>query len=212
MGKKKLLKDISGLLESLTDEELKSQFGKFFGYKGEKEFSLIAGNIYDSYHKNFPAIRTLQNKVSQRIRISNQIRNYFGRVYTINDKWYRAVNYLIQGTAADLLKVKLCDLLDAVGDKAKLKLTIHDSIIVSVKKEDINSVYKIAKEILEDTNFRIPIKIDCKVSGSNLGASINLTEKEAKDILNSNAYKDSIEYDREKLIIKLEGQDSQGTA
>ena len=50
-----------------------------------------------------------------------------------------AVNSVIQGTAADILKIKMSDsrklLHDTFGDKVKLLLTVHDEILFMVKNE-----------------------------------------------------------------------------
>jgi DNA polymerase-1 len=105
-----------------------------------------------------------------------EIQNAFGRYrhfpglantfYTTNDPYeenkreraYRqAVNYLIQGTCADLFKIALIRVHHILkGYKSSVVMPIHDEIIFYYHKEDLHLLPQIIKE-MQDFDFRIPI-------------------------------------------------------
>ncbi len=69
-----------------------------------------------------------------------QVVNPFGRVYSIDPGYeYRATNYLVQGTAAEVAKnamIRLSDLYEKNWKgQADLLLQIHDEFIIEVDEE-----------------------------------------------------------------------------
>jgi DNA polymerase I-like protein with 3'-5' exonuclease and polymerase domains len=93
------------------------------------------------YHATLPGVRRfMSNLIDQAIK-KGEVWNPFGRRYTFEaDYAYRAVNYLIQGTAADVMKNGLINVFRMLKRKSKiwkgvrLLLTVHDEMIIEVPR------------------------------------------------------------------------------
>jgi DNA polymerase-1 len=90
------------------------------------------------------------------------VTDIFGRKYTCpKTEAYKAVNYLIQGCAAGVIKnamVKIDLLLE--NKKSNLLLSIHDELVFEIHKEELFLIDKI-KDIMEDVDtFRVPLTVN----------------------------------------------------
>jgi DNA polymerase-1 len=87
-------------------------------------------------------------------------RRYIGE----SDKVYALVNYLIQGTAAEVLKYKDLELFRAgLGDY--MILNVHDEVILDVPKEDVEDVrHKVESIMNDDRLFTVPLTVDSDVA------------------------------------------------
>jgi DNA polymerase I-like protein with 3'-5' exonuclease and polymerase domains len=75
---------------------------------------------------------------------------------------YKAVNYIIQGSAADLLKKAILAVgrvLDSDGGGARMVLPVHDEIIVEVPR-GMEHVVKKIKEAMEGFDVGAPLAVD----------------------------------------------------
>jgi len=78
-----------------------------------------------------------------------------------------AINAPIQGTAADILKIAMIRLHQALHErnlKSRMTLQVHDELVLEVPKDEIDTVALLVKEIMEGA-FRLdaPLKVDVKV-------------------------------------------------
>ena len=117
----------------------------------------------DSYFERFPGVAAYMSDIKERARKQGYVETLFGRrIYTpfINDKNYnnrgfaerQAINAPIQGTAADIIKramVRMPGALDGEGLKAKMLLQVHDELVFEVLEEEVESLIKLAKSIME---------------------------------------------------------------
>lgn len=104
------------------------------------------------------------------------ITDEFGRVYWLPyPNAYRAVNRLVQGCAANLMKwgmVRVYEIIEEMRrkydhDVAALLGNIHDEIEVEIRKGLSDEVYwvdRISKALVDFPQFRVPIRADLKVS------------------------------------------------
>ena len=63
-----------------------------------------------------------------------------------------AMNSPIQGTAADIIKIAMVKVYDALAEKfpaSRLILQIHDELIIQAPKEDAEGVAKLLKDCME---------------------------------------------------------------
>ena len=107
-----------------------------------------------AFYKSFPRIREYQDWVVQHLSQYGYVENLYGRRYYMDDSrfFYRACNYLIQGTCADMVKtfeIKVWEYLTKNKLKSRLVLPIHDELMVSVAKDEM-FVIKEVKRIMED--------------------------------------------------------------
>lgn len=80
-----------------------------------------------------------------------------------------AINMPIQGTEADLMKIAMLNVEEALDDLGQQLLQIHDSILVECPKENADKVAKILKETMENVH-KLPVKLKVDVSvGENWG-------------------------------------------
>lgn len=83
-------------------------------------------------------------------------------INTEPDKLYTLVNYAIQGSCADLLKMKLVEL-DKVGLADNVVLPVHDELLFSFPEEDLDSAHE-ARHIMEEYElFSVPLT--CHTTG-----------------------------------------------
>ena len=107
-----------------------------------------------AFYKAFPRIKEYQDWVTQHLTQYGYVENLYGRRYYMNDsKWfYKACNYLIQGTCADMVKVFEINVQKYLKEnnlKSKMVLPIHDEIMLLVHKDEL-FVIKEVKRIMED--------------------------------------------------------------
>jgi len=151
-----------------------------------------AKELLNQYHEKVPFVKSLANRVSSRAQASGKIRTILGRKCRF-DLWepcsfgynkplphkeaveehglqkirraftYKALNKLIQGSAADQTKMAMLD----CYDKGHLPLlTVHDELCFSIHSDEQ------AKEITEimetGLELRVPSKVDQEL-GNNWG-------------------------------------------
>jgi len=119
------------------------------------------------YDTAFPAITRYISDLSDQAANEGFIRTRFGRRLTVlGDKAYRAVNYMVQGSAADLLKLamrKVDAYLQRTGLDAHIVLSIHDEIAIEVAQKDAYLwLLRGVRNLMEDHEgyFSIPMPVD----------------------------------------------------
>lgn len=100
---------------------------KQFGYEPE-----LANKLYNAYNKAFPGIKSYKNYVNNILNHQEYITNLFGRRY-YGASGHKCCNYLIQGSGADYLKIKLIELFKFLEPyKSRIICTIHDEIVFEI--------------------------------------------------------------------------------
>lgn len=132
---------------------------------------LEASQFLDDYDLAFPTIKAYIRQLSSQAAADGEIVNRYGRrIKVLPDKAYRAVNYMVQGSAADLLKRSMirCDeLLAESGLDAHMVLTIHDELVFEVREDHLDTNWLTAlKWTMEDHegHFNVPLPVDVKIS------------------------------------------------
>lgn len=98
----------------------------------------VAQSILSSLHEAQPAIKQLVRDITAKLQKRGVVYDPFGHAYSGPiDKAYKVVAYMIQGTAASLLKMILWDIL-AIQDRFPRQFkgcaTVHDSIVFRMHK------------------------------------------------------------------------------
>ena len=114
----------------------------------------VAEALDKAFYKSFPRIKEYQEWVTQHLSQYGYVENLYGRRYYMDDSrfYYRACNYLIQGTCADMVKtfeIKVWEYLTKNNLKSRLVLPIHDELMVSVAKDEMFVIEEV-KKIMED--------------------------------------------------------------
>jgi DNA polymerase-1 len=150
-----------------------ANFAKVYGAGAEK-FALTAGipvsegiAFYEIYDATFPGVKAFQTQVidTARGRYVNEGRAYVrapsGRLHLADtDALYKLCNYLIQGTAADVLKKKLVEL-DMAGFGDDMILPIHDEVLFDFPEYAIEDRTAYASGVMQDLDsFSVPLTVE----------------------------------------------------
>ena len=80
-----------------------------------------------------------------------KIKNYYGR--TIDSDEFHSVNYVVQSTTADMALRQVLKVEQLLKNcKSKIKMIIHDNIVIDVKKEDKDLIKSIV-DTYNNTEF-----------------------------------------------------------
>ncbi len=149
--------------------------------------SFIAKAIIAEYHQLTPAVKQLLYQIKDVIRQRGYIKNYFGRRYYFTvDKAYIALNYLCQGTAADIFKRNVVEIYEdpvVQASGAQIVTNIHDAIYAVVPIENAQAYWdacvrlfgRIPPTKASPEGFRVPILIEGKVAIGNWAWAHDIT-------------------------------------
>lgn len=103
---------------------------------------------YNNFWKTYAGLKLYADHLERQIKQNGYIKDMFGRVYFLSDKEaYKALNYMVQGTAAGILKrahLGVFNLLKTKYPEFKIIASVHDELGISFPKEKMN------KEIMEE--------------------------------------------------------------
>jgi DNA polymerase-1 len=163
----------------LDEKEFKRwrAIGKMFNFMrnyggGDKKASEVldidieqARALNQGYTNAFPLVIEYQRAVERAFYDKGYAQNLYGRRYYLSDSWrfYKAANYIIQGSCADMLKTKMIEIdnyLVLNKFKTKMIMCIHDELQFEVPPEE-DWIIPHIKEIMENApNIQIPIVCD----------------------------------------------------
>ncbi|GIW60255.1 MAG: hypothetical protein KatS3mg087_1321 [Patescibacteria group bacterium] len=114
----------------------------------------LAQKIWLSYHEKVPTIKTIQRLMEDKARLKGYVTNWYGKKsYLTRRDSYKAMNRIIQGSAAYYAKSRTLIVDKLLREKLKLSQTtrilIHDELVLEVPKEAAAEASKIVKEGME---------------------------------------------------------------
>jgi len=143
---------------------------------GVTDFKAV--EILDSFKVDFPMLSSWIEKVKaiglkydsvftrggRRIWISNlSVMNSFNKAVIER----QAVNFVIQGSGADILKKAMVLVVEAFkvrGLKSRLLMSVHDELIFSVPNDEVEVVKPLVKDIMENVfKLHVPLVVDIGV-------------------------------------------------
>lgn len=132
---------------------------KQFGYSPE-----LANKLYNAYNSAFPGIKSYKNYVNKILNHQEYVTNLFGRRY-YGASGHKCCNYLIQGSGADYLKIKLIELFKFLEPyKSRIICTIHDEIVFEIYKGEEYLIPQL-KAIMENLeNSPIPMVSEVEIT------------------------------------------------
>jgi DNA polymerase I len=129
----------------------------------------------DAYFAGFPAVRKFIDGLLENARQTGVVKTMFGRrrlVPDVNSRNFqlrgeaerRAVNFPIQGTAADILKRAMIDVhaaLPKIAGGVKMILTVHDELLFEAPAEAAEEASKHLREVMEEAvRLNVPLTAD----------------------------------------------------
>jgi DNA polymerase-1 len=128
--------------------------------------------LYAEYNHRFPEMRDLYDEVMGVAKRRGHVKTIMGRRarFPGGERIHSALNRVLQGTAADVLKRKLKEVYEMRHELGlKMRLTVHDELDGDiVDDEHANRLRVVLERPLEDLKIRVPLLWDVS-TGSNWG-------------------------------------------
>ncbi len=132
--------------------------------------------IIDKFYTAYPTIQTYFNTIIEEATKNGYVKTLFNRkryIPELNAENYQlrefgrraSKNAPIQGTAADIIKmamIKIDNELTKQNLKSQIILQIHDELILKVYKNEVETVYQLVKNIMENI---YPLNVKLEVDG-----------------------------------------------
>ncbi|CAM2008341.1 DNA polymerase I [Acanthopleuribacter pedis] len=140
-----------------------------------------AREYMETYFEKMPRVLGFRDEVIEKAREIGEIRTYFGRHRQLPELASRnknlqaqgerlAVNTLIQGTAAEIIKIAMIRLDEAIREQdlqAKLLLQVHDELVLECPEEEKEVVSRLLGETMEHVvHFEVPLVAEVR-TGTN---------------------------------------------
>jgi DNA polymerase-1 len=153
-----------------------------YGLSNELDISRKMAKTYiDNYFARYKGVKRFVDQTISTARNTRKTSTLLGRIRHLPDinsanKTVRefaertAINTPIQGTAADLIKIAMINV-DAAfserGLKTAMLLSVHDEIVFEVPPEELETVKKLIKEIMEGIwDLKVPLKVNVASGGN----------------------------------------------
>ena len=175
-------------LDSVTKEQRQAAKAINFGIVyGISAFSLSehlglnpkeAKKIIDDYFHKFHSIKEFIDATIKETDINKYVRTYFGRIRPIPDiiatnKSKRqfaertAINTIIQGTAADIIKLAMINIAKRLKDeglKSQMLIQVHDELVFETDHTEVEQLTKLVKFEMENAvKLTVPLTVDTEV-------------------------------------------------
>jgi len=134
-----------------------------------------AKSYVDSYFAQFPSVRATLDAIVENARKTREVTTLFGRVRPIPDivasnpavrsnAERMALNAPFQGTAADVIKiamVRLDDALPKAGLTARVVLQVHDELVMEAPEEEVEEVSSVVRREMEGAaSLKVRLAVD----------------------------------------------------
>ena len=133
------------------------------------------------YFEGMQGAKAFINKVSRTVETRGGVKNRYGRRYTIPvELSYKGVNYLVQGTSADMLNERMVEVHEYLKTKrSNLVLQVHDEIICEIHNEELDEVTARIRELMEVNSLDIPLKVDVEICKASWALKKDFESKES---------------------------------
>ncbi len=140
-----------------------------------------AKEIIDSYFEQYSAIKTYMDKAIATAREKGYVETIMGRRRYLSDinsanavvrgfAERNAINAPMQGSAADIIKLAMISVHDAMkqkGMKSKMLLQVHDELVFDAHVDEMDALKKLVKEKMENAvKLAVPLEVEIE-SGDN---------------------------------------------
>ncbi len=170
-------------MDQVTPEQRSAAKAVNFGLLyGQGAFALAASlgitqkeakAFIERYFERMPAVAAWIEATKEQAVKEGLVRTHWGRIRTIpelesSNAQFRnaglrvAVNTVVQGTAADLMRramVRLHRALEAEGLRARLLLQVHDELLVEAPPEEVETASALLKEAMEGADDLGPLDV-----------------------------------------------------
>ena len=140
-----------------------------------------AAQFIKTYFATYPKVKEYVDRTRRQAREQGYVETLLGRrryfpELSVRSKAHAsvrqaaeraAINMPIQGTAADIIKIAMIRLYNALqerGLRSRIIMQVHDELVLEVPDEEVDTVAPLAKRLMEGA-FKLdaPLKVDLKV-------------------------------------------------
>lgn len=180
--------EVFQIFPEMITEDLRRQakainFGIIYGmgaFKLSRELGIsqkMAQTYIDHYFARYKGVREFIDSNTELARKTGRIRTISGRIrkfpeISSSNKNIRmmaeraAINTIIQGSAADLIKIAMINMDKMLKDKSlktRMLLTVHDELLFETPSEEVSTVTKLVAEVMESVfDLKVPLKVNVK--------------------------------------------------
>ena len=144
-----------------------------------------ASDLIDAYFRQYPKVQAYMDSAIAAAREKGYAETVLGRRRALRDISSRnasarqaaerdAINTPIQGSAADLIKVAMVRVSNALDERAlraKMVLQIHDELVFDVPKDEVDDVVELVRrEMTGALDFGVPLEVGIGVASNWLDA------------------------------------------
>jgi DNA polymerase-1 len=137
-----------------------------------------AKQFIDAYFEKYSGVRAFIDKILEEARRDQKVTTLFGRIRPIPDINAKnvqqrgfaertAVNTPLQGTAADLIKIAMIRIDEAIRErdlKSRMTLQVHDELVFEVPQEELDVMRSLVKEHMENVHpLAVPLLVEIGV-------------------------------------------------
>jgi DNA polymerase-1 len=178
--------EVFQVMPAFITDELRSQakainFGIVYGmgaFSLAKELNIsrkMATAYIDNYFKRYAGVKQFIEQTIEETKKSCEVTTIFGRKRRLDDirssnvnvrnfAQRAAINTPIQGSAADLIKLAMIHMEEALKKnhlESRMLLSVHDEIIFETPIQEKEQLIAIAKEVMENvTPLKVPLKVN----------------------------------------------------
>ncbi len=145
-----------------------------YGLSQQSELSLgESRDFIDIYFERYLGIKKYMEDIKKFARENGYVSTLFDRRRYLPDINARsvqvrqfaertAINTPIQGTAADMIKIAMIKIADAIKDmKSRMILQVHDELVFDAHMDELDKLGKIVKREMEGAvKLKVPVKVD----------------------------------------------------
>ena len=128
-----------------------------------------AKRLLKAYHETRPGIKLLNAKIATTLSERGYINNLYGRRLHVDEE-HKALNALIQGSAADLMRDAVVKVDNFLSDSAShIVNIIHDEIMLDADKSEYDMLVHSIPNLMSNSLVQevVPIEVDCEWSTTN---------------------------------------------
>jgi DNA polymerase I len=137
-----------------------------------------AKQFINAYFEKYSGVRAFIDKTLEEARRDQKVTTLFGRIRPIPDingknvqqrgfAERTAVNTPLQGTAADLIKIAMIRIDEAIRDrnlKSRMTLQVHDELVFEVPEEELDVMRSLVREYMEKVHpLAVPLVVEIGV-------------------------------------------------
>jgi len=137
-----------------------------------------AKKFIEAYFEKYAGVRAFIDRTLEETRREGKVKTLFGRIRPIpdiNSKNFNlrgfaertAVNTPLQGTAADLIKLAMIHIDEAIRDRglmSRMTLQVHDELVFEVPEEEVDIMRSLVRELMENVQpLSVPLLVEIGV-------------------------------------------------